>query len=205
MNLMNRFEAKNNKLQLLYNNPVLKKKMSDKIISFIPDMRKDCIIVCIGTDRSTGDALGPLIGSYLLEKNLKTFTVYGTLPDPVHAVNLKDYLTQIEKQHDNPFIIAVDASLGKTAKVGSVILDKGPLLPGAAVNKDLPPVGDIHITGVVNKLGFMEYSILQNTRLSTVVEIAKKTADILHLVDELLSVREALPETAMAATKKTLQ
>ena len=37
--------------------------------------------------------------------------------------------------------------------------------PGAGVNKDLPPVGDLYITGVVNVGGFMDYLVLQNTRL----------------------------------------
>lgn len=201
MNLMDRFESKNNKLQLLHTNPFLLDKMSQKIISLMPEFPNDCIIVCIGTDRSTGDALGPLTGSYLAEQVMKSFTVYGTLKNPVHAMNLEDYLALIKSQHQNPYIIAVDASLGKTAKVGSIILDKGPLRPGAAVNKNLPPVGDIHITGVVNMSGFMEYSILQNTRLSIVVEIAKKTAEILHLIDQKLTAN-SFPET-IAETKKT--
>ncbi|WP_345613734.1 spore protease YyaC, partial [Pseudonocardia adelaidensis] len=76
-------------------------------------------------------------------------------------------------QHNNPFIIAVDASLGKTESVGNIIGDTGSLRPGAALNKDLPEIGDIHITGVVNISGFMEYAVLQSTRLSLVVEMAK--------------------------------
>ena len=48
---------------------------------------EDIILVCIGTDRSTGDSLGPLTGSKLLEKNLEHFYIYGTLQHPVHAVN----------------------------------------------------------------------------------------------------------------------
>jgi len=40
------------------------------------------------------------------------------------------------------------------------------------VNKDLPPVGDIHMTGIVNVGGFMEYFVLQNTRLNLVVKMA---------------------------------
>ena len=40
------------------------------------------------------------------------------------------------------------------------------------VQKDLPPVGDIHITGIVNTAGIMEQLTLQTTRLSTVVALA---------------------------------
>ncbi|MFY9218842.1 MAG: DUF1256 domain-containing protein, partial [Tepidanaerobacteraceae bacterium] len=53
----------------------------------------------------------------------------------------------------------------------------GSLKPGAGVNKKLPPVGNFHITGVVNVGGFMEYLVLQNTRLFTVM----KMVDIISL------------------------
>lgn len=41
-----------------------------------------------------------------------------------------------------------------------------------AVNKDLPPVGDLSIMGVVNVSGNLEFMVLQNTRLYTVMTIA---------------------------------
>jgi putative sporulation protein YyaC len=41
------------------------------------------------------------------------------------------------------------------------------------VNKSLPEVGNIHITGIVNVSGFMEYFVLQNTRLSLVMNMAE--------------------------------
>ena len=52
--------------------------------------------------------------------------------------------------------------------------------PGAGVNKDLPPVGDIHLTGIVNVGGFMEYFVLQNTRLSIVFHMADVIAECLY-------------------------
>ena len=48
----------------------------------------------------------------------------------------------------------------------------GALYPGAGVQKDLPPVGDIHITGIVNVSGMLEQLTLQTTRLSIVVQLA---------------------------------
>ncbi len=41
------------------------------------------------------------------------------------------------------------------------------------VNKDLPSIGDISITGVVNVGGLMEYMVLQNTRLNLVMNMAE--------------------------------
>jgi putative sporulation protein YyaC len=44
------------------------------------------------------------------------------------------------------------------------------------VNKSLPPVGHLHITAVVNVGGFMEYVVLQNTRLHVVMSQAEVIA-----------------------------
>ncbi|MFD1362652.1 spore protease YyaC [Lentibacillus salinarum] len=193
MNLMNRFIPKKEKLQIHYTDPLLMDKMNERIISWLPTAPKEYVVVCIGTDRSTGDALGPLTGSYLIEMKPKHFHVYGTLSDPVHAQNMETYVQHIYKQHQHPYIMAVDASLGKTTSVGTIITDTGSLNPGAALNKKLPPIGDIHMTGVVNISGFMEYATLQNTRLSLVVEMAKLIAALLNKVDQQLTYSRSIP------------
>ncbi|WP_139693323.1 spore protease YyaC [Sporolactobacillus terrae] len=131
------------------------------------------IVVCIGTDRSTGDALGPLVGSYLERHRLPDSKVYGTLQKPVHAVNLHDTLQKIRASYEDPFIIGIDACLGKHQNIGNITIAEGPVLPGAGVNKELLPVGDMNITGIVNVSGFMEYSVLQNTRLNIVMNLAQ--------------------------------
>jgi len=130
------------------------------------------VLLCIGTDRSTGDCLGPLVGSKISTLQQDFFKVYGTLEHPVHASNLKDKLDEIHKSHENPFIIAIDACLGRIENVGCINLGDGSLQPGAGVNKNLPPVGQVHITGIVNVGGFMEYMVLQNTRLNIVMRLA---------------------------------
>lgn len=130
------------------------------------------ILLCIGTDRSTGDCLGPLIGTNIQSLGQNFLHVYGTLDQPVHASNLKEKLEEIHKEYNDPFIIAVDACLGSLENVGCVNIGEGSLQPGAGVNKNLPPVGEIHITGIVNVGGFMEYLVLQNTRLNIVMRLA---------------------------------
>lgn len=141
---------------------------------------EDIVVLCIGTDRSTGDSLGPLVGTRLMERSKRSDTaIYGCLDEPVHATNLDQFLHLIEKRHRRPYVIAVDACLGKLENVGNVALGKGPLKPGAGVKKDLPPVGHVHVTGVVNVGGFMEFMVLQNTRLSIVVKLANVISDII--------------------------
>jgi len=131
----------------------------------------DIIFVCIGTDRATGDCLGPLIGYKLKDMRYRNVYVYGTLDEPVHAKNLHEYIRMFDK-FDNPFIVAIDACLGKLERVGFINIKEGPLSPGSGVNKNLPPVGCVNITGIVNVGGFMEIMILQNTRLSLVMNMA---------------------------------
>ena len=55
---------------------------------------------------------------------------------------------------------------------------KVPSKPGAAMNKKLPAVGDLHIHGIVNLNGFMEFFVLQNTRLSLVMKMADVIAKV---------------------------
>lgn len=130
------------------------------------------VLMCIGTDRSTGDCLGPLVGTRLMESGQTFYNVYGCLEHPVHATNLEEKLKEVYTLYPDPFIIAVDACLGRIESVGTINVGYGSLQPGAGVRKSLPPVGDIHITGIVNVGGFMEYMVLQSTRLNTVMRLA---------------------------------
>lgn len=134
--------------------------------------KKQLILLCIGTDRATGDSLGPLIGYKLSKMKYKNVLIYGTLENPVHAKNLKDTLLRIHQRHKNALIIAIDASLGKSSHIGYITLGEGSLKPGAGVDKELPPVGDIFITGIVNFSGIVDHMLLQTTRLNIVMEMA---------------------------------
>ena len=67
------------------------------------------VFICIGSDRSTGDALGPLIGEKIKFLSKNNIFVYGTLEETVHAGNLKETVKTIKSKHKRPFIIAIDA------------------------------------------------------------------------------------------------
>lgn len=130
------------------------------------------IFLCIGTDRSTGDSLGPLIGYKLKSIPKNNVFIYGSLENPVHATNLETIINRINNCFVNPYIVAIDACLGNVQNVGKIFIEEKPLNPGLAVNKELSPIGDLSITGIVNISGSLEFMVLQNTRLYTVMTLA---------------------------------
>lgn len=143
---------------------------------------RSLVFVCIGTDRSTGDSLGPLIGYKISSLKYKGVHVYGNLENPVHAKNLEKVMQQITTECKDPFIIAIDACLGSMDHVGFIGIGDGPIKPGSGVNKELTPVGDMFVTGIVNFGGFMDFLVLQNTRLHVVMKIADLIATGIRFV-----------------------
>lgn len=165
------------------------------------DSRK-IIILCVGSDRSTGDSLGPLIGYKLEKYRLRNVEIWGTLNNPVHAANLSEKVKEIFEKNDNPFILAIDASLGSQDHIGFITLANGPLKPGLGVNKQLPNVGDIHITGIVNFSGMMESLLLQTTRLSMVMQLADTISKaLLYALNEYTETIYILNEKKRCATE----
>lgn len=158
---------------------------------------REIIFICIGTDRCTGDSLGPLIG-YKLKKYFKDIStnniyIYGSLESPVHSKNILDILNRIKMNFKNPHIVAIDSCLGRINNIGKVFIDTSPLFPGLAVNKDLPPIGDLSITGIVNIAGNYEFLILQNTRLYTVMSLADCISKgVIDFINKSLNITENL-------------
>lgn len=160
----------------------IRETLIKEIIPIIKSNR-DIVVLCIGTDRSTGDSLGPLVGEKLKFLVRNKVHIYGNLENPVHAKNLEETIENINALYPNSFIIAVDASLGSLPNVGKVIIESKPLSPGSALNKDLPKVGDLSITGIVNISGALEFMVLQNTRLYVVMKLADAIASgIYHCI-----------------------
>jgi len=133
---------------------------------------KSIVFICIGTDRSTGDSLGPLIGYKIGSLRYKNVFVHGNLDHPVHAKNLDGVMKNVSEKYNRPYIVAIDACLGRIDHIGCINIGEGAIKPGSGVNKNLMPVGHMFITGIVNFGGFMDFLILQNTRLNIVMKMA---------------------------------
>lgn len=159
--------------------------IQDKLYNFIIQLlqkqegitMRPVVVLCIGSDRYTGDSLGPLVGSYLQEKI--NVPIYGSLESPVHGGNLVETINMIKRKYIHPIIIAIDACLGKTIEIGNIEVWEGSLEAGIAVGNNLPSVGHISIIGVVNAGGQYGYMDLQSTPLSTVVKLSKAISESL--------------------------
>lgn len=134
------------------------------------------VFMCIGTDKVTGDSLGPLVGHLLTKRHNVDAFVYGTLSAPITAKNLIFSHLFIRTMHPTSQLVAIDAALGAPGDVGLVKLYKGGIMPGSATNKNLPLVGDLGIMGVVNTSGMHDYMLLNSTRLNIVYEMAETIA-----------------------------
>lgn len=182
--LLNNPIHKNGQESFHYEDPGSLKKLQSRICSLYSainaDYARPLVIINIGTDRATGDCLGPLVGTRLRSLSSR-LEVYGSLEQPVHATNLEEILDDINNRFDKPVIGAVDACLGNTDRIGYINVRPGSLKPGTALKKSLPEVGDFHISGVVNVGGFFEHLVLQNTRLYIVYKMADLIAKGLYL------------------------
>ena len=112
-------------------------------------LRRAPVFLCIGSDRVTGDSLGPLVGHLLTEVHRLPAYVYGSLHSPVTALNLTETVAAIRRRHAGCKIVAIDSSVGAEDEVGNVRVFRGSIKPGAADGKKLPRVGDVSITATV--------------------------------------------------------
>ncbi len=143
-----------------------------KIAQFLKDyLDYDTIIICIGTDRCIGDCLGPLVGSMLIQRRFP-LPVYGTLKDPIHALNIDSKLKYLKDIHPENNIIGIDACLGEIASVGEIQARDYPIHPGKGVGKSLPEVGTASIIGIVDSNSNSNLFNSNTIRLSFIAEMA---------------------------------
>ena len=136
------------------------------------------VILCIGSDLSVGDSLGPVTGTKL-KKSLAGLNcyVYGTLAKPITAHEVK-YMNEFLKfTHPGSPIIAVDAAVGNAGDIGLIKIAKHGLKPGSGANKKLQKVGDVSIMGIIAEQSVFNYSLFSATRLNIIYKMSEIIAD----------------------------
>lgn len=132
------------------------------------------VVLCVGSDLSVGDSLGPVTGTKLKEKlkNLNCY-VYGTLSKPVTAHEVKYVNSFLRATHPESAVIAVDAAVGTAGDIGLIRICGSGLKPGSGANKKLSKVGDVSIMGIVAEKSAFNYSLFSSTRLNIVYKMSE--------------------------------
>lgn len=122
------------------------------LLDHVNPRKKPLAFACIGSANPNVpvDNLGPLIGTILTRHGLPN--VYGTMDYPLNAITLPHYMPLLKAIEKNCCLIAIDAAIGAPTQTGYLTLTKGVIRPGSALNRKLPPVGHLHITGVFEQL-----------------------------------------------------
>ncbi|MCL2320860.1 MAG: spore protease YyaC [Oscillospiraceae bacterium] len=147
-------------------------------------LQKNTIIICIGTDKCIGDSLGPFVGTFLKDKDYP-FDVYGTIENPIHALNIRSTLHQIETSYPDNNIIAVDACLGDKKSIGEIHFRPHPIYPGKGVGKNLPKIGNASFIAIVESINNSENYISNNIRLDFIIKMARTIEKIFWLALDL--------------------
>ncbi len=136
------------------------------------------VILCIGSDLSVGDSLGPVTGTKLKQQlaGLNCY-VYGTLSKPITAHEVKYMNDFLKFTHPNSPIIAVDAAVGLAGDIGLIKIAKHGLKPGSGANKKLAKVGDVSIMGIIAEQSVFNYSLFSATRLNVIFKMSDIIAD----------------------------
>lgn len=138
--------------------------------------RMNCVIVCVGSDKISGDSLGPLVGSMLREGGVPC-PVYGYLGKTVNGVNLDEYRRFLRRYHPFVPIIAVDAAVGNADEIGQIKYRLGGVQAGGAVGRSAPPLGDLAVLGVVGQKGGDVLASLLSVPYPEVEALAHKIVD----------------------------
>lgn len=135
-------------LDIHYRNASIDKKLLQALGEIKARESSPPIFICIGSDRHILDCFGPLIGTMVKQENPRIL-LYGHLEAPLHAKNISREIESISSRHPDNHIIAIDASVGDAKDFGNIKVRQGPIIPGKALAKKLPPIGDYAITGVL--------------------------------------------------------
>lgn len=147
------------------------------MINYLKELyNNEIVFICIGSDKCIGDSLGPIVGE-LLEKRKLRIPIYGTLNEPIHALNIEEKIKILKIIHPNSLFVVIDASLGNEKDVGYIHIIKGPIRPGIGSGKNLPIFGDISILGVVDSIDNKTKDSLYTVRLNFIMRMAEVIAD----------------------------
>ena len=133
-------------------------------------------ILCVGTDKIMGDAIGPIVGSNLKHLENEYLQVFGTRNNTLDFNNAKEILNNIYDNFEKPYIITIDAALSNKRKVGEIVLNKGFIKIGKALNKSICFYSNTNINCVVGRnieCGINNLEALKNVDEKSIYEMSQ--------------------------------
>lgn len=119
----------------------------------------EIVILCIGTDKLIGDAVGPMVGEKLQKESKiansintkKEIIVLGNMEQTLNYKNAQMKVKQIYKKCKMPFIITVDTALSKEKWSKKIYITKGKIQIGNSLGKSMLFESHINIKCVVGE------------------------------------------------------
>ena len=145
------------------------------------------VIICVGTDATIGDALGPMIGTKLKEANIDAY-VYGSLSTPITAKEILSVKDFVKAAHPLSKTLVIDAAVGEDGDVGIVKISGEGIRPGLGADKNLPKMGDGSIIGIVSPRSKGHNYFMNYTRLAPIYKMAEIIAE--GIIKYVRSVKE---------------
>jgi putative sporulation protein YyaC len=111
------------RLDTRYDEPDSARRISKFLQNSIKDEKY--LIMCIGTDISSGDSFGPITGT-ILENSALSAPVHGTLEKTINATNIEDMYNFIKRTYIGYKIIAIDACVSNDeSDIGNIKIYNG--------------------------------------------------------------------------------
>lgn len=161
--------------------------ISNKIIKLIDKQNirnPNLTFICVGTDRVSGDSIGPIVGSnlikYIEENNIKNINVIGNLKDNFNNAN-------ISKLNNKDITIVIDSAISNTYDVGDIVIDEKNIKIREALDDSKEINSNINIKCIVGrnfKDSAANFLMLQNVKLGIVLNIAEELSNNLYDVIE---------------------
>ena len=139
---------------------------------------RETVIFCIGSERVSGDRIGPLVGDLLRYRYNVPCFVYGTTSAPINGINLTEYREKAREKHPYADFISIDAAVGNKEDLGKIKYKQGGVKAGGALGEGQEPFGDVGIMGVVAERQEDVLEALLNVSSSFVTVLAEKIAKI---------------------------
>ncbi len=145
---------------------------------------KQIALLCIGTDKMTGDCFGPLVGTKLMQLledyNIYNVNIYGSLEKNINYTNILEVLKKVKDENKNSCIVVIDAALSSKENIGKIIITNKNVSLGEGLKKDKVEIGNIGVKAVVGKdckMPKYNFKILQNISLNVVMTLADVVAN----------------------------